>query len=204
MLVVIVWGTKIKRKPLGWVADWCPICRRVQPHRLVRVGAAGHLYYLSIGKGKLVGHEVECAECHVVLDADREAFDAVAPEPGEDVERLERETYTRLRDHYDEAISRAARAASFTPDERQQEIEFVLQVLNAQIERHKEDQPMTPGGRWAVRVTFVCFLLFIGSTIAYAKDGGRFWTDAMIAFAVLMGAGLVSVIVFMGLRGPWF
>src|SRR5258706_9118781 len=42
----IIWGKKRVTKSLGYVADFCPLCRDVRTFELVRVGLAGHIYYL--------------------------------------------------------------------------------------------------------------------------------------------------------------
>lgn len=59
----IFWGRKIVRRSLGYVADFCPICRTQTPFELQRIGSAGHIYYISVGEGSLVGHELLCKEC---------------------------------------------------------------------------------------------------------------------------------------------
>jgi len=66
----IIWGTRRTERRLGYVADFCPICREVRAFRLIRVGLVGHLYYISIGAGKLVGHVIRCEECGVDFETD--------------------------------------------------------------------------------------------------------------------------------------
>jgi len=39
----IVWGKKIVYRKLGFVADFCPICRGPRAFELKRVGSASHL-----------------------------------------------------------------------------------------------------------------------------------------------------------------
>lgn len=70
----IIWGKKRVTRRLGYVADFCPICRGLQTFKLKRVGIAGHIYYISFGEGKLVGHLRTCAVCDVDLDAKAEGY----------------------------------------------------------------------------------------------------------------------------------
>lgn len=67
---MIIWGTRRTEANLGFVADFCPICRETQAFRLVRLGLTTHLYGLSIGKGRLTGFERICTTCNTALEAD--------------------------------------------------------------------------------------------------------------------------------------
>ena len=53
----IIWGTKIVERKLGYVADFCSICRGARPFTVFKVVQVGHLYYLYIPfiGGKQVG-----------------------------------------------------------------------------------------------------------------------------------------------------
>ena len=59
----VVWGTKIKRKKVGRVADFCPMCRGLSVFELRRVGEASHVYYISFGQGTLLGYDITCETC---------------------------------------------------------------------------------------------------------------------------------------------
>ena len=77
----IVWGTKPVFKKLGFVADFCPICRGAQVFQLRQVSMARHLYYISLGGGRLVGHQRVCQQCGTAFDAKAEIYASVSPEP---------------------------------------------------------------------------------------------------------------------------
>ena len=74
----IFWGTKRVQKKLGYVADFCPICRGPQAFRLTRISMAGHVYGVSLSSGKLVGFERLCLNCKTVLDAEHENYTSIA------------------------------------------------------------------------------------------------------------------------------
>lgn len=80
----IVHGTKRKVRRLGWVADFCPICRRPQQFELSRVGLASHLYFISFGEGKLVGYARRCDSCHITLNADDTRYATISKQRATD------------------------------------------------------------------------------------------------------------------------
>ena len=65
-----VWGRKTVRRRLGFAADFCPICRQPQAFEISRLGAAVHLYHVSVGQGRLLGHQRTCLTCGTTLAAD--------------------------------------------------------------------------------------------------------------------------------------
>jgi len=65
----IVWGKTIKRQKLGFVADFCAVCRDLRTFKVQRIGSASHLYYISFGQGDLVGFERTCEVCSTPVDA---------------------------------------------------------------------------------------------------------------------------------------
>lgn len=66
----IVWGKKAVYRKLGYVADFCTICRRARSFLVRRIGMAGHVYYITAGEGELVGHDRTCQSCGTSYPAD--------------------------------------------------------------------------------------------------------------------------------------
>lgn len=66
---MIIWGTKRVVRSLGFVADFCPICRDVRTFEVERIGMAGHVYYLSFGSGTLAGYVRTCRTCGTGFNA---------------------------------------------------------------------------------------------------------------------------------------
>ena len=71
---MFIWGKKYVYKRLGYVADFCPLCREVRAFELKRVGLAGHIYYITLTEGDLVGHERRCASCDTDFNAKPEIY----------------------------------------------------------------------------------------------------------------------------------
>jgi hypothetical protein len=74
--MILIWGSKQKKKQSGFVADLCPSCASIQVHRLVELRSAPHLYYASIGPGKVIGYQVECGACNLDTLVDPSRFAA--------------------------------------------------------------------------------------------------------------------------------
>lgn len=96
----IVWGTKQVKRRLGYVADFCPICREVQPHRIDRIGMAGHVYYIPFGEGQLVGYHGTCCTCHLLTNADPNRHPKLSKTLSSSLEHLVQETFPNLESHY--------------------------------------------------------------------------------------------------------
>ncbi len=102
----IFWGTKTVIRKLGYVADFCPICRDIQKFELSRIGLASHIYGASFGKGKLVGHQKKCLHCGTALQTDASIYkDVQKKRPGAGSADLTANTFPNIRQHYSERLS---------------------------------------------------------------------------------------------------
>jgi len=100
----IVWGKKHVYKKMGFVADFCPLCRNVRPFQLDRVGLAGHVYYITVGKGELVGYAKTCMNCKTILNGNPDLYREVSKKLLEPAE-LQRLTFPDLQTHYAERLT---------------------------------------------------------------------------------------------------
>jgi len=102
----IFWGTKTIVRKLGYVADFCPICREIQKFQLSRIGLASHVYGASFGKGQLVGHQKKCLDCGTELQTDASIYkDVQKKQPGAGSADLSANTFPNIRQHYSERLS---------------------------------------------------------------------------------------------------
>src|SRR4249920_611033 len=97
-MAVVVWGTKIVRKPLGLVADFCPICRCVRAFRMSRVNLTDHLYFVAIGEGQVADFVIECTSCGVPQSTNPAKYTTALPAEAATlaVEALAHSTFPRL------------------------------------------------------------------------------------------------------------
>jgi hypothetical protein len=96
---VIIWGKKTVKSHLGYAADFCPICACPRPFAITRVGLAGHLYYISVGDGDLVGYERACMLCTTALNADPAHYAEIAKQPAS-IRALAKQTFPNLAHAY--------------------------------------------------------------------------------------------------------
>lgn len=61
--MLLVWGRKWYTRKLGFVADFCEICRRPQPFTLERRSLIGHFWYLPMGTTHAVRDQGRCTLC---------------------------------------------------------------------------------------------------------------------------------------------
>ncbi len=102
----IYWGTKTAIRKLGYVADFCPICREIQKFQLSRVGLASHIYGVSFGEGKLVGHQKKCLHCGTELQTDASIYKDVQKRlPSAGSADLTASTFPNIRQYYSERLS---------------------------------------------------------------------------------------------------
>jgi len=132
------------------VAEYCPICREPRPFRIHRVGEVGHLYFLSIGDGRLLGHEALCTSCGLVLQVEAQDYRAVVTEEDADLAALEKETAPDLRVRHAArfAIEERVRAGQLTPEERRDLIRDPFHFVNGMVELQKREEKLTPGARF--------------------------------------------------------
>src|SRR5687768_11530581 len=100
--MAIVWGKKSVEKRLGYAADFCPICREINPFQVFRLAVADHIYYVSLGEGKLLGHIGECSKCKTKIPVNPMRYKTFFFAPGNDIEKLILETYPNIRSDYAE------------------------------------------------------------------------------------------------------
>jgi hypothetical protein len=73
----IVWGKKAVYRKIGFVADFCAMCRTVKPFEIKRIGMAGHVYYITSGEGELLGYQRTCLSCKTAVDTDPNGYTAI-------------------------------------------------------------------------------------------------------------------------------
>ncbi len=84
----IIWGTKVRRRPMRRRADFCPICRRIRPFKVEQIESVPHLYYIPYGSGTVHGHIKSCQRCGLDVDADLDDALDVSQNPVDDVTEL--------------------------------------------------------------------------------------------------------------------
>jgi len=185
---MIIWGTKIVRKRLGYVADFCPIDREPTAFRLTRVGEASHLYYLSIGSGKLIGHEICCEVCGVTIEAELDRYASISKRPTELLELLG-QTFPNLTEVYRERLELEQRMGSgeLTSIERRDLIREPFMLLNSLLEARGSETSFD----WQSGMG--CLALFVVPALLYGLLSTVAPTLQATGMIVLVVAGLMLV-----------
>lgn len=135
---MLVYGTKIKYKKLGYVADFCSLCGEIRQFSVERMGAAGHLYYVSFGEGKLVEHRRVCLHCHTQYQAEVHDYRTLASAPGP-VGALAQDTFHNLEQarRHELALARQARTDphALPPDVRGRMLANPFLILSMRLEQ---------------------------------------------------------------------
>jgi hypothetical protein len=84
--MLIIFGTRVTKKPLGHVAEYCRFCHAIQPCMVTAIRSHTHLYYIPISRQTVQGHLVECVECRRMLGT------GVSSYAGFEAKRLDVET----------------------------------------------------------------------------------------------------------------
>ena len=116
----IFWGTRRTEEPIETVVEYCPVHRDLHEFQLVAVRMKRHLYGVSLGRGRLAGHEIQTDEPCGHVRAVEATVIASAPAELRHAERLAADKELR------------ERAASLDPAERAAALrEAVVHVCTA-------------------------------------------------------------------------
>ncbi len=133
---MLVYGSTIKYKKLGYAADFCALCAVPRQFVIERLGKAYHLYWISFGEGKLVEHRRVCMHCHTQFEADPMEYRTLASQPAP-IAELTRETFHNLAHARAYQIERARQVrddpASLTAEQRHQLLLEPFLILSARL-----------------------------------------------------------------------
>jgi hypothetical protein len=76
----IVWGRRVHRKRIGYVADFCPMCRGPQAFLMKSVSVTRHLYYVPVGE-KDSSFERVCQGCKIAFSGTPKYYKASKKKP---------------------------------------------------------------------------------------------------------------------------
>jgi len=204
MLFVIIWGTTIKRTPLGFAADYCPGCRAIRVHRVVRIGAASHLWYVTFGSGKHVGYEATCEDCGFLHWSEKDRYEDFVKQPPLELDALVRSTYPYVRGRFGDELERAARLRALSPEERLDEIRDAFGPLEYLLQRQQDKPANTPAVWFLGITTFVLFAALAAWFILVAVKSRRPIDTVTTVLFFSMLAGFLATLIAMAFRNPHF
>jgi hypothetical protein len=186
--MLIIWGRKIKRRRVGYVADYCPVCRAQRVFELQDVRSAGHVYYISLGRGTLLGQERRCSDCGTSFKANTASYAGVS-KTQLSLEELRQRTFPNLDAATREqaALDERIRRQRLSPTERQALIRAPFVYLASKVERRFANTHIDAG----VGVAFLALVgLFLAAPAALKLLPAN---SAPVVFLILIavGGGLV-------------
>ncbi|MFZ6873681.1 hypothetical protein ACO0LF_16605 [Undibacterium sp. Di27W] len=135
--MLIIWGKTHVRKNIGYAADFCPICRGPQVFKLIRVGLASHVYYITSGDGELVSHDRECQQCKTLLNANPDGYLTLSKKK-QSLAELMKTTFPSLPEVYKDRLELEEKVTKtptlLTPQERDIMIRTPFHLLSPLVE----------------------------------------------------------------------
>ena len=123
MILLLFWGKVPISNPLGYVADFCRICRKVMPFTVDRVRMVPHFWFIPVGKGEICGHRQRCHGCRAESECFPQTFSTVATATFESVDVLISRTFPAIREVHAKRLALEDRLVrdsdALTPEERQ-------------------------------------------------------------------------------------
>jgi hypothetical protein len=140
----IYWGTKVTRKSIGRVADFCFICRDFRPFQGAKIERGGHLYGLSVGTRSTVGFTRKCEACGSAFRMQPEVYPSFSKDKRAGLDALMSETQPQIWENWYNRlqIERRARDGKLTPDERRELILEPFMLLNYRVEQQASSPSM--------------------------------------------------------------
>ncbi len=121
--MLIIWGTKVTRTRLGRVADYCMYCREAQPLSIYTLRSVGHLYYIPLGRGEVIGHVGRCTACRHEQTVDPSDYQATIQDTKATLEELVDQTNPDLPERIGQYLAEIDRArAGLSAEEDRQRL----------------------------------------------------------------------------------
>ena len=76
--MLIYLGKRRQEKAMGYVVDFCPICRELTEFKLSKINDPDLSYGIPLATGASVGYLRECVDCHTFMHADPIRYAAFA------------------------------------------------------------------------------------------------------------------------------
>lgn len=112
MWFLIVWGRRQREKHLGYAADYCPICRKVEAFEILEKRHGAHVWFIPVEKGRLLGHAQICGGCQTESESFLTKFRSVSGFRGKSLDALISKTNPDVREANAERLALADRLAS--------------------------------------------------------------------------------------------
>lgn len=128
----VLLGKQTVSRRLGWVADYCCICRTLCTHEVRGKFKRMHVYFVPLGQGELIEVRTICTACDVDAIADLGDFTRVS-ETRADVDTLIAETQPNIYERYAAHLAAVADGAGVDADTRFRLLREPFEQLELQL-----------------------------------------------------------------------
>lgn len=127
---MIIWGSQVTRKSMGYAAEYCPSCRTPSAMRVIQVRKYFHLYFVPISPSRPQHYESTCNSCGAVMGRVLDSYTSFIPGPDLEL-AVQRETtpgYEEWLEHREATEERVLTGVA-SPLERLVQIHTVIESL---------------------------------------------------------------------------
>ena len=197
-MFTIFWGTKAVKDRLGFVADYCPVCRTMRAFSLHRHGEASHVQYISIpGEDTLIGYTRSCMTCQGLFPAAPDPYSSLSPTLDEP-EALRVRTFPDYHEEYAVQLALDRKTPSqLSPQDRRDRIHDPALSIAVAAEQRKGNMRMDRHAWMALAFLLAAFFVpgFLFEMLGAREETAARWTISwmllgfVVLFASLGGSG---------------
>lgn len=104
MFLFVIWGRRRIAKTLGYVADYCVVCRKITKFEVIRTTIANHIFFIPIETPTLLGTMQSCQKCAAEFDFTPDRFKSLAKHSFRSVDELSTITFPSVYETFRERL----------------------------------------------------------------------------------------------------
>lgn len=112
MWFLILWGRRQREKHLGYAADYCPICRKVETFEILEKRICYHVWFIPVERGEVLGHAKICDGCQTESEGFPNAYREITGFRGKSLDALIAKTNPMVREIHKDKLALADRLAA--------------------------------------------------------------------------------------------
>ena len=197
---MLIWGTKRKLNRIGVVADFCTICREIQPFEIFSVSMVKHIYFFPLGTGQVVGFIGVCQDCGIERPVPAHKYPHVCDKEPDNFRELIKLTNLNIFDRYQKRLEleeRISRRKSITKEERELLLSEPFEIISPMLERqYGESTKFDKKSGRSCAFTLLVPLVFFCISIFFLNQMVVDFLKIAAAFFTIVGIAITMVFIF--------
>jgi len=191
--MIFVWGRRVIRKKVGYVADFCPMCREPQAFLMNQLSTYRHLYFIPVSAKESLGYERICQGCKLALKGAPVHYVATPKKPTS-VQEIVSRSFPKLPEVYADRLrieEQVKKAPALIPkDLRYALIKQPFVVVSPLVESRYKRTSID----WVSILVLVgalgavCLTPVVADAVAPDNEGLVFGVIAVLALCTIVGA----------------